>query len=241
MSPTERRSASERREEILAASMALFSRHGLHGVTTRMIADAAGISEALLYRHFKGKEELYTELQRACMRGTIGAAEKLAALEPSTATLVRSVYFIVRQIAGAGDANTCSLKRMMLSSLIGDGDFARGFLESHFQRFIPKLVACVEAAKKSGDLEDRGRHADIRLWLVHHVAVMASNMRLPERPVVDYGVDPDVLVEEITRFALRGLGLKEETITRHFVPKNLAAFLTTLIAAGPNKEKENHD
>src|SRR5688500_3058961 len=96
----ERRSAEERREQILETSLELFARKGLHGVTTRMIAEAAGMSEALLYRHFRSKEALYQELQRWCLRGTMGAAGKLAQLPPSTATLVLAVYFTVHQIVG---------------------------------------------------------------------------------------------------------------------------------------------
>ena len=130
MSPAARRSSPERREEILEASLALFAHHGLHGVTTRMIADAAGVSEALLYRHFRSKEELFDELQRWCLEDTAPVAERLAAAGPSTATLVRAVYFMVEKIVGK---NGCAgangdLRRIMLSSLVGDGQFARGFL-----------------------------------------------------------------------------------------------------------------
>src|SRR5687767_3051257 len=131
MSP-ERHSAEERRELILQASLELFARQGLHGVTTRMIAEAAGMSEALLYRHFRSKEELYQELQRWCLRGTVGAAERLAQLPPSTATLVLAVYFAVHQILGPPEGSppavTC-IRRIMLNSLIGDGHFARGFCQ----------------------------------------------------------------------------------------------------------------
>lgn len=238
MSPAERRSGSERREEILTVSMDLFARHGLHGVTTRMIADAVGVSEALLYRHFRGKEDLYEELQRWCVRDTMNTAERLAQLESSTETLVLAIYFMTRQILASteGTKRSTCIKRLMLGSLIDDGEFARSFVTRNIGRFIPKMVECLEAARRAGDLEDRAKHPQVRIWMAHHAAVMASNMLLPARPVVDYGLGTEALAEEITRFSLRGVGLKEKALARHPVPKTLAAFTSRL--ANESKQVE---
>ena len=42
----------ERRKEIVRTAVPLFARKGFAGTTTRELAEAAGISEALLFRHF---------------------------------------------------------------------------------------------------------------------------------------------------------------------------------------------
>lgn len=47
------------REHILDAAARVLQTHGLGGATTREIAQAAGLSEAALYKHFEGKEQLY--------------------------------------------------------------------------------------------------------------------------------------------------------------------------------------
>jgi AcrR family transcriptional regulator len=49
----------ERRRQILRVAIDTFARHGFGGTKTRAIADAAGISEAILFRHFTSKEDLY--------------------------------------------------------------------------------------------------------------------------------------------------------------------------------------
>lgn len=54
-----RLSADERREQIVRAARAVFVKQGLGGSRTRDIAAEAGINEALLYRHFSSKEELF--------------------------------------------------------------------------------------------------------------------------------------------------------------------------------------
>ena len=54
-----RMSGEERREQIILTAVELFAQAGFAGVTTRAIASGAGISEAMIYKHFSGKEELY--------------------------------------------------------------------------------------------------------------------------------------------------------------------------------------
>ncbi|NDU73407.1 TetR family transcriptional regulator [Actinomadura sp. DSM 109109] len=46
------------RERILDAAADIMRRHGAAGATTKEIAKAAGYSEALLYKHFRDKEDL---------------------------------------------------------------------------------------------------------------------------------------------------------------------------------------
>ncbi len=57
-----RLSASERREQLLQTAIDLFSRKGFKGTTTREIAVAAGVTEAIIFRHFATKEQLYTAI-----------------------------------------------------------------------------------------------------------------------------------------------------------------------------------
>ena len=60
--PRRRLSADARRSLILKAARRAFTESGdVSGTTIRAIADKAGISEALIYRHFESKEQLYVE------------------------------------------------------------------------------------------------------------------------------------------------------------------------------------
>src|ERR1700749_1585124 len=86
--------SDERRKTIVAAAVPLFARKGFAGTTTKELAEAAGISEALLFRHFPSKKHLYGEILRLGCEGD-PALERLAALEPSTATLGPMTTFMV--------------------------------------------------------------------------------------------------------------------------------------------------
>ncbi|HEV2764740.1 MAG TPA: helix-turn-helix domain-containing protein [Pyrinomonadaceae bacterium] len=66
-----RMAAEDRRRQIVDVAMRLFSERGFRGTTTKEIAHAAGVSEAIIFRHFATKEELYTAIidHKACSGG----------------------------------------------------------------------------------------------------------------------------------------------------------------------------
>src|SRR3954454_7320489 len=65
--PRVRKSADERREEILAVALRHFAIGGLHGTSTEGIAREAGISQPYLFRLFHTKRELFLACSdRAC-------------------------------------------------------------------------------------------------------------------------------------------------------------------------------
>jgi AcrR family transcriptional regulator len=57
-----RMASEDRRRQLVQVAMQLFSEHGFRGTTTKEIAQAAGVSEAIIFRHFATKDELYTAI-----------------------------------------------------------------------------------------------------------------------------------------------------------------------------------
>lgn len=57
----ERRTTAEVRAALLSAAPSLFARHGVARTTTRDIAEAAGVAETAVFRHFGSKSELFAE------------------------------------------------------------------------------------------------------------------------------------------------------------------------------------
>lgn len=62
----------DRRSDILKAAMELFAMKGFRGTTTRDLASHAEVNEAIIFRHFHNKEELY----RAILEEKIKHPEK---------------------------------------------------------------------------------------------------------------------------------------------------------------------
>jgi AcrR family transcriptional regulator len=71
MAVTERKSAAERRDEILDAALVEFAARGLEGGSTETIARAVGISQPYVFRLFGTKKQLFIATIERCMRGTL--------------------------------------------------------------------------------------------------------------------------------------------------------------------------
>lgn len=54
------------KEKILDACFNVFTRYGYANTSATMLADAAGISKALIFHHFKSKKELYLSILDRC-------------------------------------------------------------------------------------------------------------------------------------------------------------------------------
>src|SRR5918994_4951977 len=95
---TERKSAEERREQILEAALIEFAAHGLDGGSTEAIARAVGISQPYVFRLFGTKKELFLATIERCFREThetfaaaaagLSGAEALKAMGESNRGLV---------------------------------------------------------------------------------------------------------------------------------------------------------
>src|SRR5438309_6563765 len=223
----QRLSAEERREAIVKAALPLFARKGFANTTTRELAEAADVSEALIYKHFPSKESLYAEIQNTGCKDKDRGLEKLADAEPSTSTLVHIVYYLLRTIVMGKPGDTISWEakhRMILNSCLEDGEFTRVLYENRFSCCFNKVQTCLVAAEETGDIVKSPVSRENRVRFAHHVAAMIAINHLPRRPVIDYQVNREELLHEVIWFALRGLGLTDTAIARHYNPKALSVF-----------------
>lgn len=74
-----RADTEETRRAILRAAQSLFMKFGYRAVTTRMVAEACGVKQPLLYYHFSDKETLYLEVHREQAAASRTALERIAA------------------------------------------------------------------------------------------------------------------------------------------------------------------
>ncbi len=212
---TIRLDSDERRKAIVTAAVPLFARRGFAGTTTKELAEAAGISEALLFRHFPSKKHLYGEILRLGCEGD-PALERLAALPPSTATLVHMIHFMVRYfllgVPSVDRAEQDSRLRLVLHSFLEDGEYARELFDRIFERVHPLFAASIESATLAGDLKPGPIASANRFWFGQHIAAMVAFASLTGRASVPYDGEPPELVEEASWFILRGIGMRDTAI-----------------------------
>src|SRR5258708_20003763 len=89
MKITAKLSGEERRAAILKAVRQVFAEKGFDGTTTRELADAAGVSEALLFKHFPNKEALFSAMKLSCCnQQDHDRIKRLHALDPPPPPLI---------------------------------------------------------------------------------------------------------------------------------------------------------
>ncbi len=228
MKPSTKMSGEERREAIITAVRRVFADKGFDRTTTRELAQAAGVSEALLFKHFPNKEALFSAMQVACCGAQdLERCQRIYTMEPGTGTLVLLVHFLVDIIvdgrSAAKDDKTIQ-HRLLLRSLAEGGEFARLLVRKLELEWMPKFKECVRAAILTGDALEGPVRPAAAGWFVHHLAAAVMMHTLPGSPVVDYGIAQEDLVSQAVWFVLRGIGLKESAIKKYCNTKFLARF-----------------
>jgi AcrR family transcriptional regulator len=118
--------SSDRRRQLLEVAAEEFARLGYRGTTTARLARAAGISEPILYRHFRDKQELFVTLVaevgraviaawRQALRGVEDPAERLRvmlAANPATHARGRGVYRVIFQAMTEVDGDPAIARRL---------------------------------------------------------------------------------------------------------------------------------
>ncbi len=205
-----------RRQLILSAARRCFARHGFAGTTTKSVAAAAAISEGLLFKHFPTKSALYAEiLAEECEADP--ALAYLLGQEPSTRTLVELVRGMVghfMRISNGPDEQDAQRIRLMATSHLDDGEFARLLYAKVGDLIGSTFTASLERAVAAGDASRIGREPLNLFWFAHHTVLMAALVRLPAVPCLSYGDAAD-LERQLCEFILRGIGLNETAIASH--------------------------
>jgi AcrR family transcriptional regulator len=143
----ERLSGEERRRQIVEAAIDLFSRRGFRGTTTREIAEAAGISEAMIFKHFTTKQDLYS----AIIEAKSETEELLATAAKAAST--RDDLGVFRSVGLKMMEQTerdPSLMRLLLFSALEGHDLSDIFFESRVKRLHEFLSSYIGTRIEEG-------------------------------------------------------------------------------------------
>ena len=146
-----RMSGEERREQIISSAVELFAAHGFAGVTTRSIATGAGISEAMIYKHFSGKEELYDAVIMCYANVIAERIKKIFAVQEGDyrEKMVNTARAFIDFIS-----NDQKIMRVMLYSGLQDHPFA----EKYFRAIGFKVFSIIQDAITKAQQEGKVRN-----------------------------------------------------------------------------------
>lgn len=187
-----RRSWESRRPEVLAAARTVFIASGYAGTTMRAIARAADINEALLYRFFTSKEQLFEQAVAAPLEEAAGniltPAASASDIEDLTVRFFHDLLEAMRELAP------------LLNVVLGDEAQGRHFYGLHVQPALDRVREATEANFRSW------AHLGFDAALATRVAYGTCwFLALDERYGEGLGRSSDDLARELAHMLLGGL------------------------------------
>ena len=140
----------ERRSQILQIAIKLFSQCGFRGTTTKEIARAAGISEAIIFRHFTTKNELYHAIldYKACEGNAANPFELVA--DAMAAKDDERVFSELMLNALNKHESDPEFIRLLFHSALEGHELADIFVERNILPIYEFLSAYIEERQKDG-------------------------------------------------------------------------------------------
>jgi len=118
------------------------------------------------------------------------------------------------RISDGADEQESQRLRLMTTSHLDDGEFARLLYAKVGDLIGPVFTASLESAVAAGDASRIGSQPLNLFWFAHHTVLMSALARLPVVPCLTYGDAAD-LERQLCQFILRGIGLNEAAIASH--------------------------
>lgn len=149
---------AERRIQIIEVAMSLFADKGFKGATTRAIARAAGVSEAIIFRHFTTKEDLYDAIinytvEKRSHQWQQDEMTYAGQTDLQTLLLTFARTFVQRNREDA------TFIRLMMYSALEDHKFREKFFAIHRNPWLRAIRRAIEDGQARGHIQP----ADARL------------------------------------------------------------------------------
>jgi AcrR family transcriptional regulator len=199
-----RMAGEERRLQILRVAVSLFSNRGFRGTTTKEIAQAAGVSEAMVFRHFATKEELYAAIldHKAC-RGESFEPEKMAA-EGIGQKDDRTVFEALALGALNHHEHDPEFQRLLLHSALEKHELAEMFFDQFVRRVYEFLGDYIRQRQREGAFIDIDPAIVVRCFIgmvMHHS--LNNNLWDPGRRLLD--ISNEEAARHFTTILLNGI------------------------------------
>jgi AcrR family transcriptional regulator len=199
-----RMAGEERRLQILAVAVSLFSNRGFRGTTTKEIAQAAGVSEAMVFRHFATKEELYAAIldHKACSSGTFQPAEMAA--EGIARKDDRGVFESLALGALNYHEKDPEFQRLLLHSALEKHELAQMFFNEFVRRVYEFLGSYIRERQREGALLEVDPAIVVRCFIgmvMHHS--LNNNLWDPSRRLLN--ISNESAAKHFTDILLHGI------------------------------------
>jgi AcrR family transcriptional regulator len=196
----------DRRLQLLAVAKSLFSDRGFRGTTTKEIAQAAGVSEAMVFRHFATKQELYAAiLDHKAYSGGAFDPEAIVA-EALQQKDDRAVFEGLALCALQYHESDPEFQRLLLHSALERHELAQMFFEEFVRRVYAFLGGYIRQRQGEGALAEMNPAIVVRAFIgmVMHQS-LNNNLWDPERRLLN--ISNESAAKHFTDILLNGITL----------------------------------
>ena len=142
----QRASAYDRQASLIAAAAALFAAKGFNGTTTKEIAKAAHVSEALVFKHFPTKRTLYA----AILAEKVTVNELIEPLEDAAKKHDDHLVFTIIARYRIRPGVDSTFLRLLLFSALEGHELSEMFFGKHLKVFYDHLAAYIHTRIEDG-------------------------------------------------------------------------------------------
>ncbi|MBA3713545.1 MAG: TetR/AcrR family transcriptional regulator [Pyrinomonadaceae bacterium] len=207
-----RMAGEARRRQIVNVALRLFSEHGFRGVTTKEIAQAAGVSEAIIFRHFATKEELYSAIidYKACHGGMADFAHPVAEMiNCAVADAVargddRAVFEGIAREMMEHHRQDPDFLRLLLYSALEGHQLAQMFWDRNVRQMYRFLGDYISQRQRDGVFRDINPVVAVRAFggmVIHHS--LTNTLWDKGRTLLD--IPDEDAAREFTEILLKGI------------------------------------
>jgi len=201
-----RMAGEERRYQILRIAVRLFSNRGFRGTTTKEIAQAAGVSEAMVFRHFATKEELYAAIldHKACS-GSGSFDPRVMAAEAIERKDDRGVFESLALGALNHHEDDPEFQRLLLYSALEKHELAQMFFDGFVRKVYDFLGGYIRERQREGALIEIDPAIVVRCFIgmvMHHS--LNNNLWDPKHRLLN--ISNETAAKHFTDILLNGIG-----------------------------------
>jgi AcrR family transcriptional regulator len=144
--------AEDRRQQILETATQLFARQGYDGTTTRQIAERARVNEAIIFRHFPSKEELYwAVIEHKCREGH---GRQIVAARLESGAPVEEVFAGIAEDFLKLRERDSTLTRLLLFSALEHHRLSQRFFDVHIAEVYETLAHYIRKQIQAGKFRE---------------------------------------------------------------------------------------
>lgn len=184
---TKRLPAAERRAGILAAATRCFADRGYSGTTTASVAAQAGVNEALVFRHFHSKQELFLACVDAAWDRLRARCEELFTVEPDERHWRLPGRAFLELVRGEPDVARMWMRGLVETTGVPVIDEHLAALMRDVHAYVTGLVR--HSSEAGGLLE--GRDPEVEAWTIIALGLLGAS--LGTRGLVERGAFDAVL------------------------------------------------